>query len=133
MQLLVVSGQRTENNGTSAKLKHSSLKSKHLPKIGVKSLDCETAGTSIKWVLKHWFLFCDCTNFYGTSTRISQLFFCACFSTPFSNSAHLSVRRLLPIESPVAVQVLIRVHSCLSHMGKDDMSAWFGYHPPGTH
>ena len=45
VKLLVVSGQRTENNGTSVKLKHGSLKSKRLPKIGVKSLDCATAGS----------------------------------------------------------------------------------------
>ena len=45
MQLLVVSGQKTENNGTLVKLKHGSLKSKHLPKIDVNSLDCATAGS----------------------------------------------------------------------------------------
>ena len=54
--------------------------------------------------------------------------FCACFSTPFSDSA-----QLLLIESHVAVQVPIQVHICLPHMVGDDMIAWFGYHPPGTH
>ena len=43
VKLLVVSRQRTENNGTSNKLKNGSLKSKRLPKIGVNSLDCATA------------------------------------------------------------------------------------------
>ena len=79
------------------------------------------------------FVFGVRTNFYDTSTRLSHHYFCACFSTPFHEFAHLGVGGLLLIESPVVVVHPIRVHRCLPHNQGDDISAWFGHHCAGTH
>ena len=79
------------------------------------------------------FVFGVCTSFNGTSTAHFLAIFWGCFSTPFSDSAHLGVQRLFWIRQPVAWQRPSRVHHCLPHNRGDDMPGWFGYHRSRTH